>query len=123
MAVLNAKTRSLPLRVSIGVLTVAAAIIHLSRAVANPRITVLFTLNAAGYLLLLALFFLPVPALESRRGWLRWIFIGYAGVTFVLFFVWGVMKGEWPAIGWVDKVVELALIALLWQEGRGQAPR
>jgi hypothetical protein len=120
MAVLRGKTRNLPLRLGIIVLTVAAAAIHLSRAVANPRITALFTLNAAGYLVLLALLYLPLAALEGRRGWVRWLFIGYAGITFVLFFVWGAMKGEWPVIGWADKVIELALIALLWQEGRGR---
>jgi hypothetical protein len=123
MAVLKTKIRSLPPWLSIGALTVAAAAIHLSRAVDNPRITVLFTLNAAGYLLLLALFTLPFPALAGQRRWVRWTFIGYAAVTFVLFFVWGAMKGEWPVIGWVDKVIELALIALLWQQGRSLVSR
>ena len=118
MAVLKAKTRSLRLQLGIIVLSVAAAAIHLSRALADPHIAVLFTLNAAGYLLLLALLYLPVPVLDGQRRWVRWFFIGYAGVTFLLFFVWGTMKGEWPVIGFADKTIELALIALLWYEGR-----
>jgi len=118
MVVLKAKTRNLRLLLSIVVLTAAAAAIHLSRALVNPHITVLFTLNAAGYVLLLALLYLPVPVLVGQRRWVRWFFIGYAGVTFLLFFVWGAMKGEWPVIGFADKVIELALIALLWHEGR-----
>lgn len=102
---------------AIAALTLAAAAIHISRALVNPHITVLFSLNAAGYLALLALFVL-VRQPGPRRA-IRWTFVGYAALTFVLFFVWGVLKGEWPAIGFADKAIELALIALLlWPEPR-----
>ena len=108
-------------QVGIILLTLAAAAIHLSRAVSNPHITALFTLNALGYLLLLALLYLPLDPLVRSRRPARRILIAYAALTFVLFFVWGAMKGEWPLIGFLDKVIEGALIALLLDEERRQA--
>lgn len=99
-------------------LTAAAAAIHFSRAAANSHITVLFALNGLGYLTLLALLYLPLPQLQPRRRQIRWTLICYAALTFVLFFVWGMMKGEWPAIGFVDKVIEATLIGLLWYEAQ-----
>ncbi len=97
--------------IAIVVLTIAAAAIHVSRAVINPRITVLFTLNALGYLGLLVLLYLPA----ARRFFslVRGIFIGYTALTFVLFFVWGFMKGEWPIIGFICVALEAILIVLL----------
>ena len=96
------------------ILVVSAAAIHFGRAVANPHITVLFTLNGLGYLGLLALLFLPMAS--SRRGLISNILIGYTALTFVLFFLWGFMKGEWPLIGFVCVAIEAAIIALLWRD-------
>lgn len=109
-------------QVGVIVLTLAAAAIHLSRAVVDPHITALFTLNALGYVLLLALLYLPLAPLQGYRPWARRALIGYAALTFVLFFVWGIMKGEWPLIGFIDKLIEVTLIALLIYEERRQAP-
>jgi hypothetical protein len=114
----SATTQAKRLQTAIVGLTVATAAIHLGRALANPHIVVLFTLNALGYLALLALLYLP-PA-RRRVGLVRRVFIGYAGLTFVLFFAWGFMKGEWPIIGFVDKAIEILLIVLLLREARGQ---
>ncbi len=85
---------------------------------ANPRTTGLFTLNTLGYLGLLAPLYLPVPQMRGRRRLVRRVLMGYAALTFMLFFVWGVMKAEWPVIGFVDKMEEVLLIALLWREDR-----
>jgi hypothetical protein len=89
-----------------------AAAIHVDRAVLNPHIRVLFILNALGYLTLLGLLYLSG---RPRRP-IRRVLIVYAALTFVLFFVWGMMKGEWPVIGFVDKLVEVLLVGLLLYE-------
>jgi hypothetical protein len=104
------------LRAAIIGCTVGTAAIHLSRAVANPHITVLFTLNALGYLVLLGLWYRP-PA-PGRAVLVRRLFVAYVGLTFVLFFAWGFMKGEWPIIGFADKAIEALLIVLLLREAR-----
>ena len=103
---------------AIGACTVATAAIHVSRALVNPHIRVLFTLNALGYLCLLALFVLPLRQGPARRSLVRRVFLGYVALTFVLFFAWGLMKGEWPVIGFVDKGVEVALFVLLGYQGK-----
>jgi len=118
MAMNESKARPRLLQVTIILLVVASAAIHLSRAQANPRISLLFSLNAFGYLALVALLYLPLPWLQHWQGWVRKILIGYTALTFVLFFVWGLMAGEWPAIGLIDKVIEVVIIGLLWQEER-----
>ena len=43
----------------------------------------------------------------------------YTAVTIVLYFVWGVMSGEWAVpVGPIDKVVEAVMVGLLWREDR-----
>jgi hypothetical protein len=98
--------------IALVVLTIAVAAIHFSRAVANSHITVLFTLNGLGYLGLVSLYFLP--AARRMHALVRGVFISYTALTFVLFFVWGIMKGEWPWIGFVCVALEAIMIALLW---------
>jgi hypothetical protein len=102
-------------------LALAAAAIHFSRALANPRITALFTLNGVGYLGLVALLYLPLTA--PWRGLTRRVLMGYAALTFVLYFVWGGMKGEWLTIGFVCVAVEALLIGALWMEDKQQSLR
>jgi peptidoglycan/LPS O-acetylase OafA/YrhL len=120
----NPKTDMRITDIAIVLLTLATAAIHFSRAMADPEIRVLFILNGLGYLVLLTLLYLP--QLRGRRPWIRRIFIGYAALTIVLYFVWGLMSGEWNMpIGPLDKLIEVALIALLWQargahESRGE---
>ena len=99
-------------------LALATAAIHISRALADPEISVLFVLNALGYVVLVvALYF--IPQLQARRRWVRWALIGYTVVTIVFYLIWGAMSGEWVMpLGPLDKVIEVALIALLWQEDR-----
>jgi hypothetical protein len=109
---MRTRARGLP-QISIIVLTLAAVAIHLSRALVNPHVMALFTLNAVGYLVLLALLNLPIVALGPFQPLVRRALIGYAGLTVALFVVWGLMKNEWPAIGFADKLIELTLIGLL----------
>jgi hypothetical protein len=118
----NPETKIRIADIAIVLLTVATAAIHFSRAMADPEIRVLFVLNGLGYLILLTLLYLP--QLRDRRRWIRRIFIGYAAITVVLYVVWGLMSGEWNMpIGPLDKLIEIALIALLWQANRDYESR
>jgi hypothetical protein len=102
------------LHATIILLTLTTAAVHISRALVNPHIAVLFTLNACGYLGLLGLLYLPLPFLYRGRAAMRWVLIGYVVVTMALYVVWGVLKGEWLIpVGPADKVVEGLLIASL----------
>ncbi len=98
------------LRVGIIVLTLATAIIHL--ALGLPNNFIMFTLNGLGYVGLLAALYLPPFA--RMRNLIRWGLIAYTAVTVL---AW-VFIGERSAIGYIDKAIELVLIALLFLEGR-----
>ena len=102
--------------VGIFLLTVATAGIHLYLALTaisymglNSGV-MLFILNGLGYLGLLAVLQLPIPQLARFRGAARWALVAFAALTIVLFFV---MAPEYTILGYVDKAIEVALIALL----------
>ncbi len=96
------------LRVGIVLLTLATAVIHLQLAFPDPG----FILNGLGYLTLLAALYLPVPRLARRRNVVRWVLIGYTALTILLW----VLLGARTPIGYADKAIEVALIALLLLE-------
>ena len=96
------------LRTGIAVLTLATALIHLQLNFPDP----MFILNGLGYLALLAALFLP--SLVRYRGLVRWALIGYTALTILL---WLLLGARTP-IGYVDKVIEIVLIALLLIEAR-----
>ena len=106
----------LSLGVGIFVLTVATAAIHLYlafSAIATMGFNfgvMLFILNGMGYLGLLALLQLPIRQLARFRSAARWALIVFAALTIVLFFI---MAPVYMIIGYVDKAIEVALIALL----------
>ena len=106
----------LGLRLGIFLLTLATAVIHLYLALsAIPYYglnfgVMLFILNGLGYLGLLAALQLPIPQLARFRSAARWALVGYAALTIVLFFL---MAPWYDIIGYVDKAIEVALIALL----------
>ena len=106
----------LGLGAGIFLLTVATAVIHLYLAfTAIPYFglnfgVILFILNGLGYLGLLAALQLPIAQLARFRSAARWTLVGYAALTIVLFFL---MAPWYDIIGYVDKAIELALIALL----------
>ena len=91
-------------------LTVATAVIHFSLLFPD----VLFILNGLGYLGLLAALYLPIPQLSNYRRLARWVLLGYTALTVILW----VIMGSRILIGYVDKAIEIVLIALLWLESR-----
>lgn len=94
------------LRIGIIVLTVATALIHLYLGLLGFP---LFILNGLGYLTLLAALYLPVPQLARYHGAARWVLLGYAALTI---FLW-ILVGARTPLGYIDKLIEVALIALL----------
>ena len=96
------------LRAGIALLTLGTALIHLQLAFPDP----VFILNGLGYLTLLAVLYLPV--LARYRNVVRWVLVGYAALTI---FLW-ILIGARTPIGYVDKAIEVALIALLLIEAR-----
>jgi hypothetical protein len=96
----------LGLGVGIFVLTLFTALIHLYLGLGIGN--TLFVLNGLGYLGLLAL--LQLPHLARFRSAARWALVAYAALTIVLFFV---MAPYYSVIGYVDKAIEVVLIALL----------
>jgi hypothetical protein len=99
------------LRIGIIVLTLGTALIHFSLNFPDPG----FILAGLGYLALLASLYLPVPYVTRYRPVVPWIFIGY---TALVIFLW-ILLGERTAIGYTDKIIEIALILLLLIEVRG----
>jgi hypothetical protein len=114
----SSRTSSVGLSLGVGifVLTLATAAIHLYLALtAIPAMgfnfgVMLFILNGLGYLGLLAVLQLPIRQLARFRSAARWALIVFAALTIVLFFL---MAPSYPIIGYVDKAIEVALIALL----------
>ena len=109
-------TVGLGLRVGIFLLTLATALIHLYLALSAISYyglnfgVMLFILNGLGYLGLLAALQLPISQLARFRSAARWALVGYAALTIVLFFL---MAPWYDIIGYVDKAIEVVLIALL----------
>lgn len=74
----------------------------------------IFLLNGIGYLFLVALLYLPVQLFVLYRGTLRWVLMAYAALTIILWIFWGART----TIGYVDKLVEIALILFLWLDNQ-----
>jgi uncharacterized membrane protein len=96
--------------IGIIVLTLATAFIHLQLNFPDP----VFILNGLGYLALLAALYLPVPQLARYRNVLRLALIGYTALTI---FLW-ILLGARTPIGYIDKIIEVALISLLLLDAR-----
>ena len=105
----DAQTRFGLLQIMIVLLALATAIIHFSLAIPDLW---MFYLNALGYVTLAAALYLP--QLSQYRGIIRWILIVYTAITIL---GW-VVIGERNTIGYIDKIIEVFLIALLWMESR-----
>jgi hypothetical protein len=90
---------------------VTTALIHIWLAFQFPGgVDPVFVLNGVGYLGLTALLFLPLPWLAPYRTLIRWVLIGYTLVTVL---AW-VFVGVRSSLAYLDKAVELLLIACLW---------
>jgi uncharacterized membrane protein len=98
------------LRIGIAVLTLGTALVHLQLNFPDPVII----LNGLGYLALLAALYLPLPQLARYRNVVRLVLIGYAALTI---FLW-VLIGARTPVGYIDKAIEIALIALLLLDAR-----
>jgi hypothetical protein len=111
------KTQMSPRMLGIIVLTIATALIHL--ILAFPAMSqgdmttfIMFLFNAIGYLVLLAAYYLPLPLAKHYPKLVRWVFIAFTAVTIL----------GWVAIGlripiaYVDKLIELVLIILLFTD-------
>lgn len=97
------------------VLTILTAILHLALGIGfGGAFGIIFGLNFLGYVALLAGRYF-IPQLAGQRPLIHWAFIAYTVVTIVLYFVF-----NWPDIwnpgGVIDKVIEIVLVILLWQE-------
>ena len=102
------------IQIGIIILTIATAVIHWFVAVIFPPMRTLFILNGLGYLVLLAAYFLP--QLASYRGIVRWLLIAFTAVTLIGYFAVTGIKVD--LLGWATKAIEIALIVLLWMDGR-----
>lgn len=105
-------TTNAVLRSGIVLLTLGTAFIHLQLNFPDP----VFILNGLGYLALLAALYLPVPPLSRYENVVRWVMVGYAAVTILLW----VLIGSRNGLAYADKAIEVALIALLLIEARGR---
>jgi hypothetical protein len=113
------------LGVGIFLLTLATAGIHLYLALTAVAYmgfnfgVMLFILNGLGYLGLLAALQLPLPRLARFRSAARWALVAFAALTIVLFFL---MAPSYTILGYVDKAIEVALIALLLADAYTASP-
>jgi len=98
------------LSIPIILLAVATAVIHLVLGIPNGMI--MFILNGIGYLVLVIA--LCLPQLKKYQKLTRWALIAFTAVTII---GWAVV-GARNTIAYVDKLIEVALIALLFLEGR-----
>jgi hypothetical protein len=97
------------------VLTLATALVHLYLFISlgAPYISsnLMFLLNSLGYLALLAAYFLPFA--QPYHGLVRWVFMGFIAVTIV---AWLVLGDKTWLLGYVTKLIEIVLLALLWTD-------
>jgi hypothetical protein len=77
----------------------------------------LFTLNGLGYLGLLAIFLTKPDFLADQWEFFHYIFMAYAAVTILAFFLLGSFS---DIVGWFTKVDELVLIVALWMNLRSE---
>jgi hypothetical protein len=110
-----AKTLSNPRQTPIILLTLATALIHLVLlnillVNSDMGISIPFILNGLGYMALLAAYYLPLPWVKEQRSLVRWAFIGFTAVTILLW----VIMGSRNYVGYIDKLIEVALIVLLY---------
>lgn len=110
------------LRLSIIVLTIITALIHLVLGVFQLTMGmmggVMFLLNTAGFLGLMVLFFgwLPfsMPMLSGNKALQYWTYMSFSAITIVAYFAVNGGASFSNPIGLFTKAVELLLIVALW---------
>jgi len=100
-------------------LTFTTAFIHFTLLFPD----LVFILNALGYLVLVGALYLPVAGLLRYHNYIRWLLMAYTAVTIMLWanMLWLDMGGARSTLAYVDKMIEIALLALLWIDS--QSPR
>jgi hypothetical protein len=103
-------------RIGIIILTLATALIHLTLNFPD----VIFILNGLGYLTLVAALFLRVPIqfVSQNRALVRWAFIAFTAITILGWLAIGDKTLPNGMLGYITKVIEIILIALLFIETR-----
>jgi hypothetical protein len=98
------------LQIGIIILTLITAFVHLPLNFPDP----VFILNGLGYLMLLAAPYLPIAQLVPYRRIVRWLLIGYAALTVILWLAIGLRTPT----GYITTADEVVLILLLLLETR-----
>ncbi|MCX6045089.1 MAG: hypothetical protein NT075_08245 [Chloroflexi bacterium] len=94
-------------------LTIATALVHFILIFPDP----VFILNGLGYLVLVAGLYLPLPQLNAYRAQIRWVLMAYTALTVLLW----VFMGARATIAYIDKLIEVILIILLWMKSQKAA--
>jgi hypothetical protein len=107
-------------KIGIIILTLATALIHIGLAIRSPDpfFTPAFLLSGLGYLALLAAYFLPIDLARKYHNLVRWLFMIFAAGVIIAWVAIG--DKSWPggALGYLTKLIEVFLIALLAIDGR-----
>ena len=104
----KAQTLIGPVQVGILLLALATGLIHIVLAI--PENMIMFYLNGAGYILLALTLFLP--QFKQYRHLIRYALMA---LTLVTILAW-IAIGMRTPIAYVDKIIEVALLALLWMD-------
>ena len=99
-----------PARTALAILAAVTGVFHLFLG------DLILMLNGLGYLGLLAAYFLKLDFVPVKRPTLRWLFMGYTALTIVLYFVVRGLGGFSFLPGMIIKLVEVALLLLLYQD-------
>jgi hypothetical protein len=98
------------------VFTLATAFLHLWVYPDIPATDPIF-LNGFGYLLLLGLYFAPIPSFQQYQKQNWWALVIYTALTLVLWVFIGDLDFDatrTSAIGYYAKVAEIFLLIFLW---------
>ena len=105
-------------------LTVATALIHFVLAVIQLSQGmmggVMFVLNGAGYLALMAVYlkWVNLPFLKGREALVLYGYLGFILVTIIGYFAVNGGASFANPLGVADKVIEVLLMAALWMHAR-----
>ena len=115
------------LRLIIIVTAVVTALVHLALGLAGVfggspgSLDYLFVLNGLGYLALLAALFVPnVPVFATNRSLAHYLMVAFAGMTFVLYFMFNGFSNLGAAAA-ISKLAELLLMASTWRHLKAAA--
>ena len=116
-----------PIILVTGLLTAFVHLIVLNVIIFSTEghLDLLFSLNGLGYLTLLGMFFFAPQFVEEQWDFFHFVFIGFAAVTIIAFFILGGTGfggTEVDPLGYATKIDEVILIASLWMHRRQAEP-